>query len=146
MNRVLQPKPPLGTHRLPNPAKLLDCGGKRSATPLLDRKSGVALRLPPQSKNAFLQSILAAVLWFALVTAGQSASSSESSASTAVNARHYEIGTNRPIFAGYDAIKRYTLADVPRERRTGSAWYGDWPKNLLTREYPEWRARVKSAK
>lgn len=61
-------------------------------------------------------------------------------------ARHYEIGTNRPIFAGYDAIKRYALADVPRERRTGSAWYGDWPKNLLAREYPEWRARVKSAR
>jgi len=30
---------------------LLDCGGKRSATPLLRRsESGVALRLPPQSK------------------------------------------------------------------------------------------------
>jgi len=30
----------------------LDCGGKRSATPISDGiKSGVALRLPPQSKT-----------------------------------------------------------------------------------------------
>jgi hypothetical protein len=36
-------------------AALLDCGGKRSATPLFDRQqpcqSGVALRFPPQSKT-----------------------------------------------------------------------------------------------
>jgi len=35
----------------------LDCGGKRSATPLLLRsESGVALRLPPQSKNVLWHS------------------------------------------------------------------------------------------
>jgi PelA/Pel-15E family pectate lyase len=61
-------------------------------------------------------------------------------------ARHYEIGTDRPIFAGYDAVKRYSLAEVPRERRTGSAWYGDWPRNLLVHEYPDWQAGLKSAK
>jgi len=34
---------------------ILDCGGKRSATPLFRRfESGVALRLPPQSKNRSL--------------------------------------------------------------------------------------------
>jgi len=34
--------------------RILDCGGKRSATPLSDhRKSGVALRLPPQSKGVY---------------------------------------------------------------------------------------------
>ena len=37
----------------------LDCGGKQSATPLSDRnKSGVALRLPPQSKRARWQQLL----------------------------------------------------------------------------------------
>ena len=37
----------------------LDCGGKRSATPLSDRrKSGVALRLPPQSKSVRWQSLI----------------------------------------------------------------------------------------
>ena len=38
---------------------ILDCGGKRSATPLSDRrKSGVALRLPPQSKTAHWQDLI----------------------------------------------------------------------------------------
>jgi len=38
----------------------LDCGGKRSATPLSDRrKSGVALRLPPQSKSVHWQALIA---------------------------------------------------------------------------------------
>ncbi|MBX3423786.1 MAG: pectate lyase [Pirellulaceae bacterium] len=54
-------------------------------------------------------------------------------------ARHYEIGTNRPIFAGRDAIKRYALAEIERERRTGSAWYGRWPAELLKTEYKAWR-------
>ncbi len=50
-------------------------------------------------------------------------------------ARHYEIGTNRPIFAGRDGIKEYTLAEIERERRTGSVWYGGWPQGLLDKEY-----------
>jgi PelA/Pel-15E family pectate lyase len=60
-------------------------------------------------------------------------------------ARHYEIGTNRPVFAGRDGIKRYALADIERERRTGTPWYGSWPKALLDREYPQWRAQIKQA-
>lgn len=36
-------------------------------------------------------------------------------------ARHYEIGTDRPIFAGRDAVKKYSLAEIERERRTGTA-------------------------
>ena len=60
-------------------------------------------------------------------------------------ARHYEIGTNRPVFAGRDGIKRYALADIERERRTGTPWYGSWPKAFLDREYPEWRAQIRPA-
>lgn len=54
-------------------------------------------------------------------------------------ARHYEIGTDRPIFAGRDAVKKYELAGIERERRTGTPWYGGWPKRLLEDEYPAWR-------
>ncbi|HEY2841240.1 MAG TPA: pectate lyase [Pirellulales bacterium] len=54
-------------------------------------------------------------------------------------ARHYEIGTNRPIFAGRDAVKKYELSAIERERRTGTPWYGAWPKRLLDEEYPAWR-------
>jgi PelA/Pel-15E family pectate lyase len=61
-------------------------------------------------------------------------------------ARHYEIGTNRPVFAGRDGIKRYALAEIERERRTGTPWYGKWPQALLEREYPQWKARVQNAK
>lgn len=56
-------------------------------------------------------------------------------------ARHYEIETDRPVFAGRDAIKRYALADIERERRTGTPWYGDWPRELLKRDYPAWKER-----
>jgi PelA/Pel-15E family pectate lyase len=55
-------------------------------------------------------------------------------------ARHYEIGTDRPVFAGRDAVKRYSLAEIERERRTGTPWYGNWPQPLLDRDYPRWRS------
>jgi PelA/Pel-15E family pectate lyase len=55
-------------------------------------------------------------------------------------ARHYEIGTDRPVFAGRDGVKKYALAEIERERRTGTAWYGGWPQNLLEVQYPQWRA------
>lgn len=57
-------------------------------------------------------------------------------------ARHYEIGTNRPIFSGRDGILRYSLAEVERERRTGTKWYGEWPAELLRTGYTAWRMRV----
>ena len=55
-------------------------------------------------------------------------------------ARMIEVGTNRPIFASRDGIKVYSLAEVDRERRTGSGWYGAWPQKLIDDEYPRWRA------
>jgi len=61
-------------------------------------------------------------------------------------ARHYEIGTDRPIFAGRDAVKKYVLAEIERERRTGTPWYGAWPRSLLDRDYPRWKAAVDERK
>jgi len=55
-------------------------------------------------------------------------------------ARMVEVGTNRPIFASRDGVKVYSLAEVDRERRTGSGWYGNWPLRLIENEYPKWRA------
>ena len=54
-------------------------------------------------------------------------------------ARHYEIGSDRPVFAGRNAVTRYALSEIERERRTGTPWYGDWPRALLGEEYPRWR-------
>ena len=56
-------------------------------------------------------------------------------------ARTIEVGTNRPIFASRDGVKVYSLAEVDRERRTGSGWYGNWPVRLLETEYPAWRKK-----
>jgi PelA/Pel-15E family pectate lyase len=56
-------------------------------------------------------------------------------------ARYYEIGSNRPIFLGRDAVKHYTLAEIEQERRTGYAWYGDWPATLPA-HYAQWRSKL----
>jgi len=56
-------------------------------------------------------------------------------------ARFYEIGTNRPIYSGRDGVIRYNFAEIEHERRMGYAWVGDWPRALLERDVPKWRAR-----
>jgi PelA/Pel-15E family pectate lyase len=57
-------------------------------------------------------------------------------------ARFYEIGTNRPIFADRDSVKKYKLSEIGTERRTGYKWYGYWPANLISKEYPAWKAKL----
>ena len=54
-------------------------------------------------------------------------------------ARFYEIGSNRPIFAGRDGVVKYNVAEIEHERRTNYNWYVDGPAKLLKREYPTWR-------
>lgn len=55
-------------------------------------------------------------------------------------ARFYEIGTNRPIFTGRDAVIRYQLSEIEHERRTGYSWYIETPRRLLDQDYPKWAA------
>ena len=57
-------------------------------------------------------------------------------------ARFYELGTDRPIFIGRDAVIRYALEQIEAERRTGYRWYVSSPARLLAQDYPAWRARV----
>ena len=45
------------------------------------------------------------------------------------------------VLADRDGRRLARYQDVSRERRTGYAWYGDWPRTLLDRDYPAWRAR-----
>ncbi|QYR19293.1 pectate lyase [Paenibacillus sp. sptzw28] len=54
----------------------------------------------------------------------------DSSVTTPIWARFYEIGTNKPIFVGRDGIVKYKLSDIEQERRVGYAWYGNWPSAL----------------
>ncbi len=61
-------------------------------------------------------------------------------------ARFYEIGTNRPIFSGRDAVIRYRMDEIEPERRAGYRWYIDDPRPLLEHDYPAWAARRAEAK
>jgi PelA/Pel-15E family pectate lyase len=53
-------------------------------------------------------------------------------------ARFYEIGTNRPFFCDRDGIKKYDVKEIGYERRNGYGWYGAWPQQLITVDYPAW--------
>jgi PelA/Pel-15E family pectate lyase len=57
-------------------------------------------------------------------------------------ARFYEMETNKPMFCGRDGEKKYNLADIEQERRTGYAWYGNWPENLIKNDYPQWLEKL----
>ena len=57
-------------------------------------------------------------------------------------ARFYEIGTNRPIFVGRDAVVRYRLEEIEEERQKGYSWYGTYAASLLERDYPAWKQRI----
>ena len=54
-------------------------------------------------------------------------------------ARFYEIESQQPLFCRRDGTVVGTLADVELERRTGYAWYGDWPTDLIDHAYPSWQ-------
>jgi len=56
-------------------------------------------------------------------------------------ARFYEIGTNRPIFGDRDGKVYSAMSQISAERRTGYSWYGDWPANMLRKDYPRWRGK-----
>ena len=56
-------------------------------------------------------------------------------------ARFYQLRTNRPLFRGRDGRIKYRLAEIEHERRTNYSWYGYWPAELLTRDYPDWQKK-----
>lgn len=56
-------------------------------------------------------------------------------------ARFYEIGTDRPVFAGRDGVVRYNIAEIDEERRNGYGWYVEEPAELLDKDYPAWRKK-----
>lgn len=59
-------------------------------------------------------------------------------------ARFYELDTNRPIFGDKNGKVYYAMSEISTERRTGYAWYGYWPADLLTHDYPDWLAKLPS--
>ncbi|WP_223115489.1 pectate lyase [Luteimonas suaedae] len=57
-------------------------------------------------------------------------------------ARFYDLTDNSVVLATREGERVARYADIPRERRTGYQWYGDWPHALLEREYPRWKRKV----
>lgn len=55
-------------------------------------------------------------------------------------ARFYDLETNRPFFSGRDGVKKASLAEIERERRTGYAWLRPWGAKVLA-AYPNWAAK-----
>ncbi len=55
-------------------------------------------------------------------------------------ARFYDIETNRPFFCGRDGVKKWSLAEIEIERRTGYAWLRPFAESVL-KEYPKWEAK-----
>ncbi len=53
-------------------------------------------------------------------------------------ARFYDIKSNRPIFSGRDAVIKFEMAQIEKERRGGYAWYNQNGAAVL-REYERWK-------
>lgn len=58
-------------------------------------------------------------------------------------ARFYEIDSDRPLFLDRDSVPHYDYSEITAERRGGYAYYGSWPAELLAKDYPRWRQRLK---
>lgn len=56
----------------------------------------------------------------------------DSSITTPMWARFYELETNKPLFCGRDGIAKYQLSDIEKERRTGYSWYNTSGKAIIS--------------
>ena len=61
-------------------------------------------------------------------------------------ARFYQIETMKPIFIGRDAVIKYDVSEIERERRNGYAWYISEPNELLEKDYPKWKEKIAKTK
>ncbi len=62
------------------------------------------------------------------------------SAAPPIWTRYYELKSHKPIFCNRDSQIVYSLAEVPRERRDGYAWYTYAPQKVLDK-YPAWQKK-----
>jgi PelA/Pel-15E family pectate lyase len=58
-------------------------------------------------------------------------------------ARFYDLETGKPFFCGRDGIKKATMAEIEKERRTGYSWYTNRAESLLNTDYPAWKEKRK---
>ena len=53
-------------------------------------------------------------------------------------ARFYDLETRKPFFCGRDGIKKNSMAEIEKERRTGYSWYTNRGQKLLGEDYLVW--------
>ncbi len=58
-------------------------------------------------------------------------------------ARFYEFETMKPIFIGRDGVIKYDVSEIEAERRNGYAWYVSAPNELIEKDYPKWKEKIK---
>jgi PelA/Pel-15E family pectate lyase len=55
-------------------------------------------------------------------------------------ARFYDLDDNSVVLANRDGKRAAVYSDIHPERRSGYAWYGEWPATIINVEYPHWKA------
>jgi pectate lyase len=56
-------------------------------------------------------------------------------------ARFYDLKTEQPLFSDLDSKPRLGMENIGWARR-GYRWTGNWPRPLLDRDFPAWKARL----
>lgn len=56
-------------------------------------------------------------------------------------ARYYDLETLKPYFSDRSGVKHPEFKDIPRERRNGYTWYGDWGAAVAS-DYRKWQKRL----
>ncbi|WP_131537537.1 pectate lyase [Pedobacter nototheniae] len=59
-------------------------------------------------------------------------------ASSIIWARFYSLDLNTPIFGDRDNSIKTDVMELSYERRKGYAWYGNWARKLIEKDYPKW--------
>ena len=54
-------------------------------------------------------------------------------------ARFYDLKTGAPYVCDRDGIPKAKLADIGSERRNGYSWFGEYARDLLSKDYPAWK-------
>ena len=57
--------------------------------------------------------------------------------------RFYDLKTGAPFVCDRDGIPKPKLADLGHERRNGYSWFGEYARDLLAKDYPAWKKRLK---
>jgi PelA/Pel-15E family pectate lyase len=58
-------------------------------------------------------------------------------------ARFYDLKTGAPYVCDRDGVPKPKLADIGHERRNGYSWFGEYARDLLAKDCPAWKKRVK---